>query len=180
MKSLSVMRRLVAAMMLLVAPLGRASDAAEPLEWVRVGDDGKTFRTADSGELVQLWGVNYDHDGDNRLIEDYWHHEWPAVEEDFAEIKALNANCVRIHLQLGRFLKTADEPDENNLAQLARLIDVAEKTELYLVITGLGCYHKQDVPAWYDALDEHERWLVQAKFWQAVAAVCKDSPAVFA
>src|SRR5262249_48363263 len=50
---------------------------------------------------------------------------------------------------------------------------------LYLDLTGLGCFHKKDVPAWYDALSEKDRWDVQARFWQAVAARCADSPAVF-
>ena len=56
---------------------------------------------------------------------------------------------------------------------------LAEQTGLYLDLTGLGCYHKQDVPAWYDALEESDRWDVQARFWKAVAGVCKDSPAIF-
>ncbi|HEX6960368.1 MAG TPA: cellulase family glycosylhydrolase [Lacipirellula sp.] len=154
--------------------------AAEPLQRVRVSDDGKTFVTVDAGRQVQLWGVNYDHDRDNRLLEDYWHDEWPAVVEDFREIKELNANCIRIHLQFARFMKSTDEPDANNLAQLAKLIALAEEHGLYLLITGLGCYHKQDVPPWYDALSEDQRWQAQAKFWQAIAAVGKDSPAVFA
>jgi hypothetical protein len=150
------------------------------LERVRVSDDGKTFVTADAGRQIQLWGVNYDHDRDNRLLEDYWHNQWPVVVEDFEEIKSLNANCVRIHLQLARFMQTAHEPHAENLAKLARLIGVAEQQGLYLVITGLGCYHKQDVPAWYDELAEKDRWRAQARFWRAIAGVCKDSPAVFA
>jgi hypothetical protein len=160
--------------------LGGSAAAAEPLELVRVSDDGKSFVTADSGRPVQLWGVNYDHDGDNRLLEDYWHDEWPTVVEDIQEIKALNANCVRIHLQLARFMNSADEPNAKNLAQLAKLVAVAEENDLYLILTGLGCYHKQDVPAWYDGLAERDRWQVQARFWQAIAGVAKESPAVFA
>jgi hypothetical protein len=150
------------------------------LEFVRVSDDGKSFVTAESSGGVQLWGVNYDHDGDNRLLEDYWHDEWPTVVEDFREIKSLNSNCVRIHLQFGRFMKTAEEPNAENLARLGKLVELAEEQGLYLVVTGLGCYHKQDVPAWYDKLPEGERWQAQANFWRAVAAVGKDSPAVFA
>jgi Cellulase (glycosyl hydrolase family 5) len=46
-------------------------------------------------------------------------------------------------------------------------------------VTGLGCYHKKDVPEWYNALDEADRWEVQARFWKAVAAVCKDSSAIY-
>ncbi len=164
-----------------VVAFGLPSPAqAEPLPWVRPAGDGQSFVAADSGAPVRLWGVNYDHDGDGRLIEDYWHDEWPAVVEDFGEIKSLGANCVRIHLQLGRFMTAPDEPNGENLAQLAKLVELAEENSLYLILTGLGCYHKADVPAWYDALPENERWRVQADFWRAVAGVCKGSPAVFA
>ena len=56
---------------------------------------------------------------------------------------------------------------------------MAEENGLYLDVTGLGCYHKDEVPAWYDAMDESARWKVQARCWRAVAEVCKDSPAIF-
>jgi hypothetical protein len=48
-----------------------------------------------------------------------------------------------------------------------------------LDVTGLGCYHKQDVPTWYDLLSERQRWAAQAAFWAAVAKTCANSPAVF-
>ena len=35
------------------------------------------------------------------------------------------------------------------------------------------------MPAWYDKLAEKDRWDVQARFWEAVAGRCADSPAVF-
>jgi hypothetical protein len=88
-------------------------------------------------------------------------------------------NVVRIHLQVGRFLNAADRPNDASLDRLRKLVRLAEETGLYLDVTGLGCYHKKDVPKWYDALDESARWDVQARFWKAVAAVCKDSPAIF-
>lgn len=146
---------------------------------IRVSDDGKGFVTAKSGKPFVVWGVNYDHDDQGRLIEDYWHTEWPVIEADFAEIKALGANVVRIHLQLAKFMKSADEPDTANLKKLEDLIRLAERTGLYLDLTGLGCYHKRDVPDWYDALDEASRWRVQARFWKAVAAAGSGSPAIF-
>ena len=55
----------------------------------------------------------------------------------------------------------------------------AEKTGIYLDITGLACYRKKDVPKWYDDLSEKDRWDVQARFWEAVAARCANSPAIF-
>ncbi|MBI3877966.1 MAG: cellulase family glycosylhydrolase, partial [Verrucomicrobia bacterium] len=56
---------------------------------------------------------------------------------------------------------------------------LCEKLNLHLDLTGLGCYHKADVPAWYDALDERARWAAQAKFWEAIALRCANSPAIF-
>lgn len=149
------------------------------LELICVSNDGKDFVRSESGERFFAWGFNYDHDDSGRLIEDYWCEEWSTVEEDFKEIKALGANVVRIHPQLAKFMQSAKEPDEAALKQLVRLVGLAEKTGLYLDITGLGCYHKKDVPKWYDAMDEAGRWEVQALFWEAIAKKCAGSPAVF-
>jgi hypothetical protein len=152
--------------------------SAEP-EWVRVSSDGKSFVLEDSGKPFEPWGFNYDHDEQGRLIEDYWDKEWPKIEEDFGEMKALGANVVRIHLQFGKFMQAADEPNGAVLGQLGRLVGLAEKVGLSLDLTGLGCYHKQDVPDWYDKLDEGDRWKAQARFWEAVASQCAKSPAIF-
>jgi Cellulase (glycosyl hydrolase family 5) len=94
-------------------------------------------------------------------------------------MKQLGANVVRVHLQLGKFMIAADRPNVRSLDRLGDLLKLAEKHRLYLDITGLGCYHKADVPEWYDKLAESDRWAAQAKFWEAVAGRCKDSPAVF-
>lgn len=156
-----------------------AGPAAAQLQWIRPSRDGTHFVGAESGRKVVMWGVNYDHDDAGRLLEDYWHEQWETVAEDFREIKELGANLVRIHLQLPKFMDTAQRVNAANLARLERVVLLAQRTGLYLDVTGLGCYHKQDVPDWYDALDEKARWNVQARFWQAVAGACKDSPAVF-
>ena len=149
------------------------------LDRIRVSDDKTHFVRGAGGARIEMWGFNYDRDDAGRLLEDYWATEWEAVVEDFREMKALGANVVRVHLQLGRFMKDADESDAENLERLSRLVRLAEETGLYLDVTGLGCYHKQDVPAWYDVLEEAARWEVQARFWKAVADVCKPSPAIF-
>ena len=127
-----------------------------------------------------MWGFNYDHDDSGRLLEDYWADEWPTVVERLPgdegprrQRRAGPSPARQVHG--GR----RTDADEANLAQLAKLVRLAEETGLYLDLTGLGCYHKQDVPEWYDALEESDRWDVQARFWEAVAGVCKDSPAIF-
>ncbi|MEI7947606.1 MAG: cellulase family glycosylhydrolase [bacterium] len=149
------------------------------LERIGLSKDNAKFIRVDSGAPFVIWGVNYDHDGAGRLLEDYWCKEWPTIVEDFKEIKELGANVVRIHLQTAKFITTARKPDEEALKQLARLVALAEKTGLYLDITGLACYHKKDVPEWYAKMSESERWEIQSIFWSAVAKTCAQSPAVF-
>src|SRR5579885_1421686 len=153
--------------------------AAADMEWVRVSKDGRGLVLDSSGKPFVPWGFNYDHDDAGRLIEDYWESEWPAVERHFAQMKRLGANVVRVHLQFGKFMTAPYRPDEKNLDRLGKLVALAEKTGLYLDVTGLGCYHKKDVPAWYDQLPEQGRWDAQARFWEAVARRCAGSPAVF-
>jgi len=153
--------------------------AAQPLDHIRVSDDQTHFVRGAAVERFIVWGVNYDHDHSGRLLDEYWIDEWPTVVEDFGEIKELGANCVRIHLQVGKFLDAPDKPNAAALAQLGKLLQLTEDTGLYLDITGLACYHKKNIPDWYDKLNEQERWKAQAVFWEAIARTCKDSPAVF-
>src|ERR1700733_5441494 len=155
------------------------SAAPAPLERVVVSPDRSHFALAGSGSSFHPWGFNYDHDPAGRLLEDYWQGEWTEVEKDFAAMKTLGANVVRVHLQVGKFMKSAHEPDMRSLNQLARLLSLAKRTGLYLDVTGLGCYNRPDVPRWYNDLNEAQRWDVQSRFWEAVAQTCAGSPAIF-
>lgn len=157
----------------------RPTTTQPPLDWIRPSSDGSHFVRQGDGRRFVAWGFNYDHDGSGRLLEDYWEQEWATVVEDFREMRELGANLVRVHLQLGRFMCSPRDPDPKALAQLARLVRLAEDNRLYLDLTGLGCYHKRDVPAWYDALGETDRWAVQSAFWTAVARTVASSPSVF-
>jgi hypothetical protein len=161
-----------------ILALGHQAVSAE-VGRIAVSADRRGFVVEASGKRFVPCGFNYDHDETGRLLEDYWVSEWAKVKADFQEMKQLGANVVRIHLQLGKFIQQPDQPVESSLRQLGRLVTLAESLQLYLDVTGLGCYHKQDVPPWYDALSEQRRWHVQAHFWSAVAARCAASPAIF-
>ncbi len=163
---------------MLALVVGSDASAAD-LDRIRVADDQSGFVFTESGKPFRPWGFNYDHDRDGRLLEEYWQDQWTEVESDFAEMKKLGANVVRIHLQVEAFLNSPTEPNQASLDRLAQLLKLAERTGLYLDITGLGCYHKQDVPAWFNELAEQQRWQAQAVFWSAVAKTCAASPAVF-
>jgi hypothetical protein len=151
----------------------------QPLAWIRTSADKTHFVGDGTDHSFVPWGFNYDHDDAGRFLEYYWADDWAKVTNDFREMKILGANVVRVSPQLCCLMKSPEQPDETNLARLGMLVRLAEENGLYLDVTGLGCYHKDEVPAWYDAMDESARWKVQARYWRAVAEVCKDSPAIF-
>ncbi len=174
--------RLLPIILCLCAGMASGSETATgptQLERVKVSPDGRGFVLVPSGRSFVPWGFNYDHDAQGQLLEDYWHSEWDRVVGDFREMKALGANMVRIHLQVAKFLDAPDRSNEKNVERLKRLFQLAEEVGLYLDVTGLGCYHRQDVPAWYDALDEDGRWKVQTFFWETIAQAGAGRPVVF-
>jgi endo-1,4-beta-mannosidase len=114
-----------------------------------------------------------------RIVEEYWAEDWPRVEKDFREMRKLGANVVRLHLQVGTYMKSSQRADDAELERLERILDLARDVGLYLDLTGLGCYHLASVPAWYDKLTEPDRWQVQAQFWESIAKTCAGHPAVF-
>jgi hypothetical protein len=164
---------------LMIVMLLSGTAIAQKLEPIRVSDDASCFVHSETGRPFVIWGVNYDHDGSGRLLDEYWADDWNTVVQDFGEIKSLGANCVRIHLQVGKFMDGPDTPNTAALERLAMIVRLAEETGLYLDVTGLACYHKKNIPAWYDVLSEQDRWAVQATFWSAVARTCQASPAIF-
>ncbi len=163
---------------LIATCLAGVTEAAD-MPWIQVSKDKHGFVQTPGDKPYVPWGFNYDHDKDGRLLEDYWEAEWPAVEAHFKQMRQLGANVVRIHLQVAKFMTGPEKADEAALERLAKLTALAETHNLYLDLTGLGCYHKKDVPEWYDKLTEAERWNVQARFWKAVAGRCAKSPAIF-
>src|ERR1051325_6956556 len=134
-----------AASLICVASCSRGrveSPALQRMPRIALSEDRSHFILVPGGQRFTLWGVNYDHDENGRLIEDYWTDEWGKVEEDFAEIRELGANIVRVHLQFGKFMTGPQTADPQQLRRLRRLLDLAGRLGLYLDITGLGCYHK--------------------------------------
>jgi hypothetical protein len=172
------MRKLAMSLVLMLIDSPLVARAGE-MPWIVVSKDKNAFVLEPSGEPFIPWGFNYDHDAQGRLIEDYWDVEWQTIEAHFGQMKKLRANVVRIHLQVGKFMEAPNKQNEKALERLTKLVRLAEKVGLYIDFTGLGCYHKKDVPAWYDKLAEKDRWDVQARFWEAIAGRCARSPAVF-
>ena len=182
----SVALGMIALATLLMGAIDRAElladDVASPpalgLQKVRVASDGASFVAGDADQAFVPWGFNYV-GRFGEIIEDSWDSDWPRLERDFRDMRKLGANVVRVHLQFGTYMKGPDEFDQPQLDRLKRMLDLGNEVGLYLDLTGLCCYRLDQVPAWYDALDEVERWNVQARWWGMIAKTCAGHPAVF-
>lgn len=151
-----------------------------PLSKISIDNNGGFVNSA--AEPFFPWGFNYTNPEGVGLIEDNWQNStvWQIIEADFSEMKALNANVVRIHLQYHQFMLDSETPNTRALDRLSDLVEVAAKNELYLDITGLAAYRASDAPSFYNTLSDEERWQTQKIFWQQIAATIGSHPAVFA
>jgi len=145
------------------------------MEIVRVAPDNKGFILSHSHKPFIPWGHNYGVNG----AEESGNMDWPRIARDFEDFHQMRANVARIHLQVPRYMDGPSNPSARALAELSQLLKLAEQKRVYLDVTGLASYHIKHRAAWYDALNDQDRWAAQACFWAAVSETCAKSPAVF-
>jgi hypothetical protein len=152
---------------------GRSSTG---MDFVKLSPDRKGFVLDPSGERYVPWGHNYGSvDIMQRLAQDP-----ERVERDFADMKSAGTTVARVHPEMPAFFDGPDKVNSLAVDRLKRLLAIAEKSGIYLKITGLACYKIDSRMAWYDALDDEARWKAQELFWSTIAQTCAKSPAVFA
>jgi hypothetical protein len=145
------------------------------MDFVKISPDKKGFVLYPSGERYVPWGHNYGSvDIMQRLAE-----EPERVEREFAAMKAAGTTVARVHPEMPAFFDGAGKANAEAIERLRKLLAIAEKSGIYLKITGLACYKINSRMPWYDALDNESRWKAQESFWSTIAQTCAQSPAVF-
>jgi hypothetical protein len=131
---------------------------------------GKEFYDTNGKRFIP-WGLQYTNTAKIPLLEDNWFADttWAVILQDFQNMKALGANIIRIHLEYNKFMLSSTLPNQEELNRLKQLVDYAEQIGEYLDVTGLACYRASDTPAWYNAMNEQQRWATQCVFWEAIA-----------
>lgn len=152
----------------------------QPYNLKKIHVQGTGFADSD-GKSFLPWGFNYTNTNQLPLVDYDWYKDsiWEIIKQDIREMKAMDINIIRIHLQYNRFMTGPNTPNEDALVRLKELVDFAAIYGLYVDITGLGCYFKVDSPVWYDVMSEEERWATQAVFWGAVARTVNTCNNVF-
>ncbi|MEZ6075545.1 MAG: cellulase family glycosylhydrolase [Pirellulaceae bacterium] len=174
--TLSNFRSLIHGSLLLILLLVTPRVWAAGMETVKIAADQSGFVLYPSGDRFVPWGHNYASvDIMERLANDP-----DRVEREFAEMQAAGTTVARVHPEMFHILTGPDQADPEALDRLKRLLKIAEDSGIRLKITGLACYKISERMAWYDSMEEQDRWKTQAFFWETIARTCAESPAVFA
>jgi hypothetical protein len=103
-----------------------------------------------------------------------------ATRQDFARMKELGVNCVRVFLSHGSFFDTPDALAPEGLAKFDRFLALAEAAGLYVHPTGADRW--EGLPAWArgDRVADERLLGALETFWKAFARRYRGRPVILA
>lgn len=148
------------------------------MERVRLGPDGRDF-VADGKPFVPF-GVNYYRPGTGWAPQVWKTFDPAATAADFAILRGLGANCVRVFLTFGSFTTEAATPSSEGFDKLEAFLDVAEEYGLRVHPTGPD--HWEGLPSWArtDRIADDVVLDALERFWAEVARRYRGRGALFA
>jgi hypothetical protein len=174
-------RSCVSALVEIVLICGAVVAAERPqIEIVEVARDGRGFVEHSSGRPYIPFGTNY-YDPHTGWAPKLWRQfDAQKVREHFRVMNALGVNCARVFLTAGSFQPSAEAIDEQALAKLDKMVEIAREFNIRLIPTGPDhwegqpAYWKPDRFAGEAALEALDR------FWDVVGRRYRGEPAIFA
>ena len=146
---------------------------------VRIARDGRTFGTEDGRPFVPF-GINYYRPGTGWAPQVWKKFDADATRKDFARMKELGVNCVRVFLAYGSFYTEPGVLSPDGLAKFDQFLDIAEEAGIYVHPTGPD--HWEGVPEWArgDRLADEKILSALESFWQLFAARYRGRNVLFA
>lgn len=159
--------------------LTRAHGGTTDLPRVRISPDGREFHDAAGHAFVPM-GVTYYRPHTGWAPQVWKQFDEGATREDFARLRDLGANCVRVFLTYGSFLSTPERVDPEGLRKLDRFIDLAAEHGLYVHPTGPD--HWEGLPDWArgDRMNDPRVLDALRVFWTGLASHLRGRSTVFA
>jgi hypothetical protein len=117
----------------------------EPLAKIRVAQNGQTLETT-RGQPFVPFGVNYFRPGTGWAPQVWKQFDADALRKDFARMKELGINCVRVFLSYGSFLMETNRLSPEGLDKLDQFLAIAEEAGIYVHPTGPD--HWEGTPDW--------------------------------
>jgi len=170
---------LVVALLAAEAPRVQASEPATPLTKIRVARGGYSFETTDGKPFVPF-GVNYYRPGTGWAPQVWKKFDADATRADFARMKEVGVNCVRVFLSYGSFCNEPGVLDTNGLAKFDQFLAIAEAAGIYVHPTGPD--HWEGTPEWtrVDRIADERTLRGLELFWKDFAARYRDRNVIFA
>lgn len=153
--------------------------AALALPRVRVAADGRTLETSDGKPFVPF-GVTYFRPGTGWAPQVWKQFDAEATRKDFARMKALGVNCVRVFLSYGSFYQEPGRLASDGLAEFEQFLALAEQAGIYMHPTGPD--HWEGTPAWAqgDRFADETALRNAEDFWRLFAARYRGRAVIFA
>jgi hypothetical protein len=163
----------------LAAPAESTRGASASLAKIRVTPDGRTFVTTTGAPFVPF-GVTYYRPGTGWAPQVWRKFDTEATRRDFARMKELGVNCVRVFLSYGSFCMEPGVLKADGLAKFDQLLAMAEAAGIYVHPTGLD--HWEGVPAWakVDRIADESHLSALESFWRLFAARYRGRSVIFA
>lgn len=146
---------------------------------IRIGADGRTFVTA-AGRPFVPFGVTYFRSNTGWAPQVWKQWDSVATRRDFARMKLMGINTVRVFLSFGSLYPKPGELNPEGLRQFREFLSLAEEAGLYVHPTGPD--HWEGLPDWAQVDRVADEAVLQAleQFWKLFATEFKDRPAIFA
>jgi Beta-galactosidase len=167
---------------LLLAGAAGGAEFAEgqgKLPKVLVRPDGKGFVTED-GKAFVPFGVTYFRPGTGWAPQVWKQFDAEATRKDFAKLRELGGNCVRVFLSFGSFYEEPGRLSTNGLAKFDQFLALAEQAGLYVQPTGPD--HWEGLPAWArdDRYASEKVVAALDQFWKLFATRYRGRNVLFA
>jgi hypothetical protein len=159
--------------LMVVAIATTIANGAAAAQKVRADRPGHGFVTADGKRFVPL-GVSYYRPGTGWAPQLWKQFDAAATRRDFARLKQLGANVVRVFVSFGSFFTEPDHLNPQGLAKFEQLLDLADEAGLYVHPTGPDGW--EGMPDWtkgsnFATIDGNEACLVALEnYWRWFAA----------
>ena len=175
------MRARILSLTFLIATLPALMIAApktKSLPKIRIAKDGRSFET-ERGEPFVPFGVNYFRPGTGWAPQVWKQFDAEATRKDFARMKELGVNCVRVFLSYGSFQMETNRLLPEGLAKCDQFLEIAEQTGIYVHPTGPD--HWEGFPAWASTDRHADEAALRAveEFWKQFAARYRGRTAIF-
>ncbi len=146
---------------------------------IRVSADGRTLEIA-AGRPFVPFGVTYFRPGTGWAPQVWKQFDAEATRKDFARMKELGVNCVRVFLSYGSFYQEPGRLAPEGLAKFDQFLEIAQQAGIYVHPTGPD--HWEGTPAWA----QDDRYADEAAlrrtedFWRLFAARYRGRSGIFA